>query len=165
MRLPQGPRWLGLALLLSLGGNAFLGGYMFGRGDAAPPFGFPAGPPPGGFPPGPPPRPEHFIARLAERLPAPDAALVRAFLEENRRSFDADDARRREFPHRMRAAMRADPFDAAAFEQVFAEHDEAEYQTHRRLRGELAKVAAFLSPEARRILADFGPPGPPPPRP
>lgn len=158
MRSPQLPRWLVLALLASLGGNVFLGGYLAGRSGGGGP---PGGP---GFPPGPPPRPDQFIERMAERLPAADAAVLRRFAEENRDAFVRDDARRREFPQRLRAALLAEPFDAAVFERVLAEHDAAEQQAHGVLRGRLAAAAAALSPEARRTLAENPPPpGPMPP--
>jgi uncharacterized membrane protein len=172
MNLTEGPRRSALAvvLLLSLGGNAFLGGYLFGRGGPTgdhPPFGFPGGPPPGmpGGPPGGPPRPDHMAERLLEKLSGPDAAVVRTFLDENRAFFDAEDQRRRGFPGRLRAALTAEPFDAAAFERVLAEHDEGEYQAHRRLRQALTAAAAALSPEARRLLTTLEPPRPPPPPP
>jgi uncharacterized membrane protein len=166
MSLTEGPRRSALAvvLLLSLGGNAFLGGYLFGRGGPVgdrPPFGFPGGPPPGM--PGGPPRPDHMAERLLEKLAAPDAAVVRAFLDENRAFFDAEDQRRRGFPDRLRAALTADPFDPAAFDRLLAEHDEGEYQAHRRLRQALTAAAAALSPEARRLLTTLEPPRPPPP--
>lgn len=162
MSLTEGPRRSALAvvLLLSLGGNAFLGGYLFGRGGPAgdhPPFGFPGGPPPGG-----PPRPDHMAERLLDKLSGPDAEAVRAFLDENRAFFDAEDRRRRGFPDRLRAALTAEPFDAAAFDRVLAEHDEGEYQAHRRLRQALTATAAALSPEARRLLTTLEPPRPPP---
>jgi hypothetical protein len=111
MNLTEGPRRSALAvvLLLSLGGNAFLGGYLFGRGGPVgdhPPFDFHGGPPPGA-PGGPPPRPDHIAERLLEKLSGTDAAVVRAFLDENRAFFDAEDQRRRAFPGRLRAALTA----------------------------------------------------------
>ena len=160
MNLPQTPRWLALALLASIGGNVFLGGYLAGRSSG---FGPPGGP---GFPPGPPPRPDLFIERMADRLPAPDAAILRRFADENREIFSRDDGRRRDFLDRLRVALTADPFDPAAFERLLAEHDDAEQQTHALLRGRLAAAAAALSSEARRVLAQNPlPPGPLPPGP
>lgn len=170
MKLPDGPRWLALAMLLSLGGNAFLGGYLLGN---RPPFLHPDGPPPFGPPPddpggpggpgsGLPPGPERFVARLADRLPPDDAAILRGALAENREFFEAEDERRRDFPRRLTAALGAEPFDAKAFEQVLADHDESEYLAHQRMRTVLVKVAASLSPGARQTLLNMRPPGPPP---
>lgn len=156
------PYWLAAALLASVGGNVFLGGYLAGRGAF---FG-----PPGhyGGPPGPPMRPDEFFERLAERLPPADAAILRRFAADNRGAFDRDDAHRRDFPQQLRAALTAEPFDPVAFEKLLADHDAAIQQAHALLRQRLAAAAAALSPEARRVLAESPlpgpPPGPPPPR-
>lgn len=158
------PYWLAVALLASVGGNVFLGGYLAGRGAFFGPPGLHGGPPPG-----PPMRPDEFFERMAERLPAADAAILRRFATENRDAFMRDDARRRDFPQQLRAALTAEPFDSAAFERLLADHDAAVQQAHALLRQRLATAAASLSPEARRVLAESPlppgpPPGPPPPR-
>ena len=168
MKLLQSPYWLAVALLASVGGNVFLGGYLAGRGAFSGPPGLYGGPP--GPPPGPPMRPDEFFERLAERLPAADAAILRSFVAENRDTFDRDDAHRRDFPRQLRAALTAEPFDAVAFEKLLANHDDKVQQAHALLRQRLAATAAALSPEARRLLAESPmppggpPPGPPPPR-
>lgn len=149
--------WLAVALLASVGGNVFLGGYLAGRGAFSGPPGLHGGPP------GPPMRPDEFFERLAERLPAADAAILRRFAAENRDAFERDDAQRRDFPRRLRAALTAEPFDAAAFEKLLADHDAAIQQAHAVLRQRIAAAAASLSPEARRVLAESPLPGPPPP--
>lgn len=150
MKLLDRPGWLVLALLSSLGGNVFLGGFVLGRGDGRH---------------GPPPPPEHMLERLAERLSPADAAVLRGVINAGRGQFDADMARRRGFHDKLRAALTAEPFDPAAFEKMLADHDDGEYAAHQHMRRAMVAAAAALSPEGRRAMADMRPPGPPPPGP
>lgn len=144
-------RWPLVALVVSLGGNLFLGGWVAGGGF-------------GHFPPmGPPPGPDRLIERLAEGLPSADATLLRDAAARNREAFIADNDRRRTFPDRMRAILREEPFDAAKMEVLLREEEDRETANRQRFTTEMIGVAKKLSPEARKKLADFRPsPGPGP---
>jgi Spy/CpxP family protein refolding chaperone len=117
--------------------------------------------PPGG--PHGPGGPHHIVDRLAGLLSEPDATVLRqAFAAEpllarSPRQAMGDDRQR------MRAALRAEPFDpaalAAAVERGHSERDTFDQAIGRAL----IKAATALSPEGRRVLAEHGgPPGPPP---
>lgn len=150
MTPPTRSRWLFLALLASLGANMFLAGYLLG---ARPPF----GPPPG------PPNPLRLLEHMAEQLPPDDASLLRAAVESNRPELDELGRRHREFPDRVRAVLRADPFDPQALARLFEEQDRREAQVRERFQSVLIKVAAAMSPEGRRRIAGFRPEDHPPP--
>lgn len=123
----------------------FLGGYLLGR---RPPFG---GPPPG------PPGPMRLLEHMAERLPPDDAALLRAAIEGNRPEMDELARRHREFPDRIRTVLLAEPFDPQALARLFEEQDRREAQVRDHVQSVLIKVAAAMSPEGRRRIAEFRP--------
>lgn len=147
--------WLKLSLIASLAGNLFLGGVLVG-GGLRPPMKPPFGPPFG----------EQLEKQLAT-LSKSDQAILRTVLDgpdgKVRKDFEAIDVLRR----RSVEALQADPFDPAAFRAVF-EAMELHFQSLGRER--LASVVAAaekLSPEGRKVLAEFGrgPLPPPPPHP
>lgn len=137
---PQHRGLLPLALLASLGGNLFLGGFILG------------GPRHHG-----PPDPERFVERLAATLPEADAAMLRRALADNRDALVADRERHRDMPRKIEAALLAEPFDPQALARVFAETDAQEQPARRRMQQALIEVAAALSPEGRRRMAAFRP--------
>ncbi len=146
--------WLKISLIASLAGNLFLGGVLVGGGfrpPMKPPFG--------------PHNHEQFEKQLAT-LSKDDQAILRAVFDgpegKGRKGFDAiDDLRRRSLE-----ALRAEPFDPAALRAVFEAMD-VQFQAlgRERLAGFVA-AAEKLSPEGRKVLAEFGrgPMPPPPPR-
>lgn len=143
-------RWPTIVLLLSLGANMFLGGFLLGH--RPPPF----GPPPGGGPPD----PAHMVERVAARLSPDDAAILRRALDANRDLFEEERRRRREFPDRLRAALKAEPFDPKALLRIFEENDREEAQSRGRIAAALVASVAAMSPEGRRRMADFRPQDP-----
>lgn len=142
-------RWPMIVLLLSLGANMFLGGFILGH--RPPPFGPP--PPPGG----PPPDPARMVERVASQLAPEDAAILRRALNANRSLFEDELRRRHEFPNRLRAALKAEPFDPKALLAVFEENDREEAQLRERIAAALVGAAAAMSPEGRRRMAEFRP--------
>lgn len=145
-------RWPMIVLLLSLGANMFLGGFLLGH--RPPPFG---PPPPGG---GPPPDPARMVERVASLLPPEDAAILRRALDANRDLFEEERRRRRDFPNRLRTSLKAEPFDPKALLRIFEENDRDEAQTRGRIAAALVAAAAAMSPEGRSRMADFRPQDP-----
>lgn len=139
--------WMPAALLASLGANLFLGGFLLGQ---------PHRPPPG------PPDPQRFVERLASTLPEADAAVVRRIMAANRDALVADRERRFDMPRRIAAALKAEPFDPQALSQLFAEDDRQDRAVRLRIQAAIIEVAAAISPEGRKRMAEFrpGPPGP-----
>jgi uncharacterized membrane protein len=139
-------RWLPAVLLVSLAGNMFLGGAMFAGGPRL----------------GRPPDPIQAIERLAATLSQADAAVVRRALDAHRSEILADHEGREVLHHQVRLALLSEPFDPQALSRLLEAGESAEQAMHERWRQVLVDVAAALSPEGRRKIVTFGPPGPPP---
>jgi uncharacterized membrane protein len=114
--------------------------------------------PPG--PPGPPgPDPHHMVDEIARFLPGADATILRdAFASEAVLQQDPR-ATMEHNMERVREALRADPFDPAALAAVLREGHEARDADDQAIARALLKAATAMSPEGRRLLAEYG--GPP----
>lgn len=149
-------RWMPIALMLSMAVNMFFAGLAVSHIGRPPP------------PPHGPPGPEGFFQRLAETLPAEDAAILRQAIDANRSTMQAEHEVRESFPQRIRTALLTQPFDPKALMAVFEETDGRERALRQRVVSALVDAAAAMSPEGRRRMAEFrpphppGPPGPPP---
>jgi uncharacterized membrane protein len=106
------------------------------------------------------------IERLAVALPADDGARLRQDYGSRREAIEAASAAYREAQERIRAATRAEPFDAAALRQVMADARSARQRLEEMLQDVIATAAGRMSPDGRRRLADYTPPsrGPEPQR-
>lgn len=140
-------RWIvGLAgaLVVSLGLNLFAGGLLFGRHLA--------GGPVGGMLTG-----EGIkvgIERLLRALPDADRELVRRRFEGQRADIRQKvlalaDARRS-----VGAALRADPFDAAAFAAAYETMQSASRAVQDAIHAVVKQAAAELSPAGRTAIAE-----------
>jgi uncharacterized membrane protein len=141
-----GVRWtriLGGLLVLSLGVNVFLSGWIASSWW----YRFP---PPGGM-----------VERIASRLSADDARILRS-------AFAVVDRERAQGPAlhgRVVAALRAEPFDPKALDAALADEFAGFEAFGRTMRGALVQAAERMSPEGRVKLAEEQgrPPFPPPP--
>jgi len=144
--MKAGVRWthlLGALLVLSLGINVFLSGWVASASWHRPP-------PPGGM-----------VERIAARLSADDAKILRSAFAGVDRGRPRDPA----LHERVSAALRAEPFDPQALDKALAD-EFAGFETFgRTLRGALVQAAEQMSPEGRMRLAEEQgrPPFPPPP--
>jgi len=120
------------------------------------------GPPP--FQPPPPPNPADMAARMAESLPPADALVLRQAFATVAPPAPIGDPRA--FHDRLRAALDAPSFDAAALRQALAEMSKAHAAFDDAMAAAIIEAAAKMSPEGRRKLARGHGPGfgPPPPR-
>lgn len=143
---PRPLRWL---LPVSLAFNAFLAGVVVTQWLTP------------HFPP-PPPRPERMIEDMAAALPDADAALLRQSFAARGPVAGARPRNREDMFERLRAALRAEPFDAAAVSKIFRDGRAARDQIDDAIESALVEAAAKMSPAGRRALADWRPPMPPP---
>lgn len=135
-------RWMPFALVASLGANMFLLGFVVGH------------PPP---PPPPPRDVERIVERLSEALPPADAAILRRVWDASRVYFPDGLGPPEDFPRRLQAALRRDPFDPAELVAIFAETDRSEQAKRERLQKGLIQAASEMSREGRNVLASFRP--------
>jgi uncharacterized membrane protein len=138
-------RWtriLGALLVLSLGVNVFLSGWVASSLWYRPP------------PPGP------MVERFAARLSADDAKILRAAFA----AVDRERARAPDLHARVVAALRAEPFDPVALDKALADEFAGLETFGERLRGALVQAAERMSPAGRLTLAEEQgrPPFPPP---
>jgi uncharacterized membrane protein len=130
-------RW---ALAFSVGLNLFLAALLIAhllRGPAAEA----------------PPTPAERIDRLAASLPQPDGDRLRAAMHaaSGRITAELDDFRAAQ--DRVRAALRADPFDAAALRQAMQEARDRHATMGASVQEVIAAAAAEMSPAGRAGLA------------
>ncbi|NTU77021.1 MAG: periplasmic heavy metal sensor [Alphaproteobacteria bacterium] len=146
-------RW---ALWGSLGFNLFMVGVLaaplLGRSPAGgmpppPPFGGLRNPghdgPPLGAPPGPPP-PELMIERMADELPAADAALLRAIYAEERGPAQRNMEMVHESFRQLAKIMEMEKPDLKEMEATLSGLKDASQQMHDRMAQALRKVATEL---------------------
>lgn len=134
-------RWL---LPVSLTVNAFLGGLAITawlRPD---------------FPP-PPPRPQRMIEEMAEILPAADAAILRQSFAERAPNVDNRPRNREEMFLKIRAALKADPFDPQALTAIFQNGRKIRDAIDDSIEGALVDAASKMSAAGRHKLADWHP--------
>ncbi|OJX71786.1 periplasmic heavy metal sensor [Magnetospirillum sp. 64-120] len=134
-------RWL---LPVSLAVNAFLGGLAITEWLAP------------DFPP-PPPRPERMIEEMAEILPAPDAAILRHSFAEHAPGMERRPHEREEMFLKIRAALKADPFDPQALTTIFHDGRKIRDAIDDSIEGALVDAATKMSAEGRHKLAEWHP--------
>ena len=140
-------RWL---LPASVVLNAFLGGVIFGHLDHRP------------F--GPPPRPQEMAERMADGLPAADAALLRQALAAHVAQLEQADRAMHGFPDRIRQVLDAGEYDPKALQGVLEGAHAARDARDEAMSAALLEAAGKMSAEGRRKLALGGPPPPGGPR-
>ncbi|HLN24258.1 MAG TPA: periplasmic heavy metal sensor [Patescibacteria group bacterium] len=133
-------RWL---LPISLALNAFLVGVVIGRFDHRP-----FGPPP----------PKEMAERMADGLPAADAALLRQAFAAHSGQFDLADQAMHGFPERIRQVLDAADYDPKALQEVLMEGHAAHDARDEAMSLALLDAAAKMSAEGRRKLAIGRPP-------
>ncbi|MBB4264699.1 periplasmic heavy metal sensor [Roseospira visakhapatnamensis] len=144
MTSPSMGRVLWLALILSLGVNLFLGGFVL-RGVLDPP----RGPPP--------PSIDRVIDRMTGYLPEADAAILRAVFEARRAEVEAQERSGRALHKAVAQALRQDPFDPEALAAAFARMDAHMMALHGSMQAIIVEATTHMSPEGRRGLARFRP--------
>lgn len=110
-----------------------------------------------------PPPPQHRLEALAEGLPPADAATLREVLAAREAEMGKGRAIMDGIRDGVRDALTAETFDPAALRAVFAEARARRDALDDALVSGLIDAAGRLSPEGRRRLADWAPPGPPRP--
>jgi uncharacterized membrane protein len=101
--------------------------------------------------------PETRIERLASALPAADAEKLRNEFRARREKIEAATAAYRLAQGRMRAALRAEPFNPDALRTAMADARTARLQLDEALQDVIAAASAQMAPEGRRKLADWTP--------
>lgn len=96
-------------------------------------------------------RMEHWLSRGLSEEARP---IVRRLVAENAEKLEADRASHRENRERVRAALMADPFDAAAYEAALDGMTASSTARRVAMHGLMVKLAAELSPEDRKALAE-----------
>lgn len=94
------------------------------------------------------------IERLAERLADADAATLRAAYAAREAEFKAAREETRRLRDGVRAALRADPFDAKALDGAMARLADQRAATQQAFYGVIAAAAAGMSPDGRARLAE-----------
>jgi uncharacterized membrane protein len=98
------------------------------------------------------------IDRLAATLSAPDAEKLRTEFRAREQILEAAHAAYRRAQERVRAALRAEPFDVAAVRSAMAETRAARQALDLALHEVISTAAAQMSPAGRNSLADWSPP-------
>ena len=115
------------------------------------------------FPP-PPPRPEKMIEDMAAALPAADAQILRQSFADRAPNVGGRWGNREDMFSRIRAALKAEPFDPAALSRIFRDGRKVRDQIDDSIEAALVEAAGKMSDEGRKKLAEWHPPFPPPPR-
>ncbi len=97
---------------------------------------------------------------LAAQLPAGDAGVLRAEFKARSEAIDEAHTALHRFQDGIRAALRAEPYDAGATQQAMAEAEAAHGRLEKLLQDVIASAAGRMSPAGRSKLAEFRP-GPP----
>jgi uncharacterized membrane protein len=97
------------------------------------------------------------IERLAAALPTGDANKLRSEFSARQGSIDAAITTYRQAQHRMREALRAEPFNIDALRAAMAESRTARGKLDEALQDVIASAGAAMTPEGRRSLADWTP--------
>ena len=134
-------RWRA-ALVISLALNLFLAG-LIGVWVLKPIFTRPPAQP----------EVERIIDRMAGRLQAPDAAILRGVYDRQRDTLTTVSTHLHEARERMRASLRANPFDAAALQKSMDDVRNARMEFMKALEGIIMESAQAMSPNGRQALA------------
>ncbi len=98
------------------------------------------------------------VERIADTLPAQDAAALRTQIAAKRGSIESAQAKYRSAQDIIRVAMRAEPFDAEALRTAMANTRAARQAFDQTIQGAFAESAVQMSHAGRQALADW-PPG------
>jgi uncharacterized membrane protein len=98
------------------------------------------------------------VERIASTLPAEDAATLRTQIAAKRGNIESAQVKYRSAQDIIRAAMRAEPFDAEALRTAMANTRAARQAFDQTIQGAFADAAAQMSHAGRQALADW-PPG------
>lgn len=98
------------------------------------------------------------VERIADTLPASDAAALRAQVTAKRGSIESTQAKYRSAQDIIRGTMRAEPFDTEALRAAMANTRAARQAFDQTIQGAFADAAAQMSHAGRQALADW-PPG------
>jgi uncharacterized membrane protein len=98
------------------------------------------------------------VERIANTLPSQDAAALRTNIAAKRADIEAAQAKYRSAQDIIRAAMRAEPFDADALRAAMANTRAARQAFDQTIQGVFADAAGQMSPAGRQAVADW-PPG------
>lgn len=98
------------------------------------------------------------VERIASTLPAGDAGILRALINANRGSIEAAQAKFRSSQDVIRAALRAEPFDAETLRTAMANSRATRQAFDQTIQAMFAGSAAEMSQAGRQALADW-PPG------
>ena len=119
---------LGLALLVSLGVNFFLGGVLLSQPERR-----------GGF---------------AEKMSDADRAVIKREFDSRREQVEAGRDRLRQASQNVRTALQANPFDQTALANAFAEMRRVNSEYRTTTHEALTAAAAQVSPEGRARMAE-----------
>jgi uncharacterized membrane protein len=97
------------------------------------------------------------IDRVAATLPVADAAKLRSEFHSHETSLEAAHSAYRRTQDAMRAALRAEPFDAVALRSAMAQTRGARQELDRALHDVISTAAADMSAAGRNKLADWPP--------
>ncbi|SEH54492.1 periplasmic heavy metal sensor [Magnetospirillum fulvum] len=111
-----------------------------------------------------PPLPDvaRIAERIAETLPAADAAILREIVALRAPEIDLSNHVARSVPDRVRAELGKEEFDPNALRPLFAEFAASHQRMDEALAGLVIEAATRMSPEGRAALARWRPPPPPP---
>lgn len=98
---------------------------------------------------------EHHFDRLLARLPAHDAAIMRAMLHADAVKLASAEAQVRLSQVAVRDSLRAQPFDPAAVRTAMAETSLAHDHLVQLVHNALATATAEMSPAGRQTIADW----------
>jgi uncharacterized membrane protein len=141
-------RW---ALPASLAFNVFLGTVLVMR-EAGPPH----RPPPGG-----PHGPLGIVERMAEELPAADAAILRRSVAKRSQEIEYQWRVWNGTPERATTLLAAPSLDADALRAALDEGRNAHAAVDVAVTEVIMEAATAMSPEGRHAVARWRPPGPP----
>lgn len=156
-------KWLALALLISLAGNAFMGGILVGRwanpetpvtpvvtvSDPTPPTTDPNTPPAGDVPLG------LQVRRMAATLPPPHRQTFLEPFQQRRREIMTSNMALRDARLRLRDAMMAERVDRARLDAAFTELRQRNAALQGLMHNAATDGVLRLPPDMRRQLADW----------
>lgn len=133
----QRSSWLPIVLLVSLGANLFLAGWLLGGRSLRPP----------------PPPPDHFNDQIHERLSSDGAKVMQTAFDAIRRRFETHAREGRALRDRQMSLLQAEPFDADAYVRALQDSRVARERDRVLADQEIARAIALLSPDDRHQLA------------
>lgn len=111
-------------------------------------------------PPGP-PTPAAIMEEMAATLPPADAAVLREAFAAKVADMESADAVLRRMPDRVAEGLARPDFDAGQLREVFAAGRDARARMDAAIEAALVQAAGRMSPEGRRRLSEWKPPGRP----